>query len=35
MSPTPPRQPGWTCVCGTYNGADRTQCISCKGAKDS
>lgn len=30
MSPTPPRQPGWTCICGTWNESSRTRCRSCQ-----
>ena len=32
MSPTPPRQPGWTCGCGTWNESFRTHCIGCQTA---
>jgi anti-repressor protein len=32
MSPTPPRQPGWTCDCGSWNESDRTICRNCQTA---
>jgi anti-repressor protein len=32
MSPTPPRQPGWTCDCGSWNESSRTICRNCQTA---
>ena len=33
MSPTPKRDEGWTCSCGTWNESSRTQCRNCKGGQ--
>lgn len=32
MSPTPKRQPGWTCGCGSWNESFRTHCRNCQTA---
>lgn len=30
MRPTPPRQSGWTCICGTWNESSRIRCRNCQ-----
>lgn len=34
MSPTPQRQPGWTCGCGTWNESFRSICRGCQTAAE-
>lgn len=31
MSPSNPRQPGWTCICGAWNESTNSRCVSCQG----